>query len=328
MSYFELKPIGFRGNIAIVAPSSGFDRQHFNAGITFLKLSKFKPVIDKAIFDKYFYSIGKQGNGNSFSKRVVFDKRFFLAGTPQTRAEVLINAFLDDNIEAIWVARGGFGALQLLPFLDKHIEKIKQHPKLLIGFSDITILHSYFIEKCGFVGVHGPNITTLERCSADSKKQVVDLLFGEDRAFDISEKHISVVQNGKAKGIVKGGNLSSIISLLGTPYEPDFSDSILFLEDVNEVPYKIDRMITQLKYAGKFDKIRGLILGDFSYREYNPPRTKHFSPELITKLAEISENVPVLGNFPSGHGTNNLAFLLGAIGEIDTEKRMLSYFTE
>ena len=138
-SYFELKPISFRGKVAIVAPSGTFNKQLFNAGITHLKLNKIKPNWEKRVFDKEFY----------------------LAGSAEHRSQELINAFLDEETEAIWAVRGGFGAIHLLPYLDKKIDEIKKNGKLLIGFSDITILQSYLVDKCNFVCVHGPNISTI-----------------------------------------------------------------------------------------------------------------------------------------------------------------------
>jgi len=302
-NYFELKPLSFRANVAIVAPSSPFNRQHFNAGITELKYNKIKPIISKAIFEKKFY----------------------LAGDDEVRADLIVSAFENPEIEALWTARGGYGSLRLLEILDKNIEKIKANPKLFIGFSDVTALHSWFVEKCGFVTVHGPNITTMSIADKYSKNQIFSLLQGEEKGFTVFSKHIETVQPGKAKGVVKGGNLATIISLLGTPYEPDFTDSIVFLEDVGEVPYKVDRMITQLRLAGKFKNIRGVVLGEFSYKEFRPPATKDIYPKIIAGMMGLDPSVPVIGRFPAGHGKQNMAILLGALGQIDTERRTLSY---
>jgi len=305
-SYFELKPVSFRGKVAVVAPSGTFNKQLFNAGINHLKFNKIKPSWNRDIFDRHFY----------------------LAGTEKRRADELIAAFLDEETEAIWAARGGFGAIHLLPYLDERLDEIKKNGKLLIGFSDITILQSYFVEKCGFVAVHGPNITTINNIDNYSKNQVVSLLQGNDKAFSIFNKHIYPVRHGVAKAIVKGGNLASLVSLMGTEYEPDFDGSILFLEDVGEFPYKVDRMLTQMRYAGKFKNLKGVILGDFSYREKNPPATKEVNFNMIIEKMGIPNNIPVAAKFPSGHGKHNMAFLLGAVAELNSEKRSLSYITE
>lgn len=303
-TFFDLKPISFRGKIAVVAPSGHFDKQHFNAGITFLRLHKMKP---------------------NFNRAILFMKEDYLAGPAEKRAEDIISAFLNPEVEAIWAARGGFGAMHLLPLLDKHIDEIKKNPKLLIGFSDITALHSYLVDKCGFVTVHGPNITTLDQIDNYSQNQILNLLQCKDGAFSIFSRHAQPLQGGSAKGIIKGGNLSTLVSLIGTPYEPDLDGSILFLEDVGEVPYRIDRLLTQMRYAGKFSKIKGLILGDFSYKEKNPPATLNVDWNLILSKTGVDKNIPVLAGFPSGHNKHNMSFLLGAAGTLDADARTLKY---
>ena len=295
-SYFDLKPISFRGEVAVVAPSSPFDKTVFNAGITELKLNKIKPVIDK----------------NAFAKES------FLAGNDELRAESLINAFTSENIEAVWTARGGYGALRLL-------DKLKANPKLFIGFSDVTAIHSWLVDKCGFVTVHGPNITTLNSIDRFSKAQIFDLLQGKDRAFTIFSKNMRVLNPGKAKGVVKGGNLTTLVSMIGTPYEPDFKDSILFIEEVNEVPYRVDRLLTQMRLAGKFKGIKALVFGDFTYREFRPPAEKSVNPFTMLETTGLDKSVPVVCNFPSGHGQQNMAFMLGAVAELDTEAKTLKY---
>jgi len=304
--FFEFKPLSFRGEVAVVAPSSPFDRQLFNAGVTELKLNKIKPVISRDIFKS-------------------FD---FFAGNDSERASLLTESFKNDNIEAVWTARGGYGSIRLLEILEQNINEITSNPKLFIGFSDVTAIHSWFVEKCGFVTVHGPNITTLTRCDKYSRNQIFNILQGKESAFEIFGKQIKSINPGTAKGVVKGGNLSTIISLIGTPFEPDYTDSILFLEEVGEVPYRVDRMLTQMRLAGKFSGIKGLILGDFSYKEFRPPATKQIDVRKIVEAAGIDKSIPVMSNFPAGHGPQNMAFLLGAIGEIDTFKCRLRYFTD
>ena len=301
--FFELKPVSFRGEVAVVAPASPFDKMHFNAGITELKLNKLRPLID----------------------RNIFLKEGFLAGTDKIRAELLISAFSTQSIEVVWTARGGYGSIRLLETLDQNIQRIKENPKLFVGFSDVTAIHSWLVEKCGFVTVHGPNITTLSTVDKYSKIQVFEMLATSEKAFTIFNKNIRAVNHGKAKGIVKGGNLTTIASLIGTPYEPDFKNCILFLEDVGEVPYRVDRLITQLRLAGKFKDVKGVILGDFSYKEFRPPAEKSVNPFAIVESMGIDRNVPVICNFPAGHGAQNMAFLLGASAQLDTESRTLKY---
>lgn len=302
-NFFEFKPVSFRGEVAVVAPASPFDRMHFNAGVTELKLNKLRPVID----------------------RNIFLKEGFLAGSDNLRANLIIKAFTTESIEVVWTARGGYGSIRLLEILEKNIEQIKANPKFFVGFSDVTAIHSWLVEKCGFVTVHGPNITTLSTVDKYSKVQIFELLSGNQRAFSIFSKNIRAINHGKAKGIVKGGNLTTIASLIGTPFEPDFTNCILFLEEVGEVPYRVDRLLTQLRLAGKFKGLKGVMLGDFSYREFRPPAEKSINPFAIAESMGVDKNIPVISNFPSGHGNQNMAFLLGAVAEVNTEARTLTY---
>lgn len=299
----EFKPIGFRGKVQVVATSGPFDKQLFNAGLTFLKLNKVRPVYDAAVFTRTGY----------------------LAGEASQRAAQLLKAFTDPEVEAVWAARGGYGALQMLQFLHERIEDLKKANKPLIGFSDVTILHSFLVEKCGLLTIHGPNITTLSEIDHRSQNHLVRLLQGRDDAFTVGDRRITVLQPGTARGVVKGGNLASLVSLLGTPWEPNFDNCILLLEETGEVPYRVDRLVTQLRLAGKFAKIRGLIIGECSYREHHPPVTRHIDPRLIVERSGIGGEVPVMADFPVGHGERNMALLLGAAAVMDTGAKTLSF---
>ncbi len=299
----EFRPIGFRGKVQVTATSGPFDKQRFNAGITFLKLNKVRPAYDAAVFTRTGY----------------------LAGDAARRAANLLKAFGDPEVEAVWAARGGYGALQMLPFLHERKEDLKKASKPLIGFSDVTVLHSFLVEHCDLLTIHGPNITTLSEIDHRSQSHLIRLLQGRDDAFIIGDRHITVLQPGTARGVVKGGNLASLVSLLGTPWEPNFDNCILLLEETGEVAYRIDRLVTQLRLAGKFAKIRGLIIGECSYREHHPPVTRHIDPRLIVERSGIGKEIPVMANFPVGHGERNMALLIGAAATMDTGAKRLSY---
>lgn len=325
MSYFEFKPISERGKVSVVAPSGSFDKRHFNAGVNYLKHAQVNPVWGQEIFEKHFYN----------------------AGTADIRAKSFLSAFKDGETELVWAARGGFGAMHLLPELDKHIDVIKQNGKIFVGFSDITILQNYLVEKCGLIAVHGPNITTINQVDKLSQQQCVKLIKGEDDAFTIHNRHIFTAQSGAARGVIRGGNLSSLCSLIGTPWEPEFNDAILFLEETGEVPYRVDRMLTQMRYAGKFKNIKGLIIGGFSYKDktknvnvnvanqtaYELAQYKGRSPRqnidarMIVEKMGIGKDIPVIANFPAGHGRHNMSFMLGALATLDADNKSLSYIT-
>jgi len=299
----EFDPIAFRGKVQVVATSGPFDRQLFNAGIAFLKLNKIHPFYDAA-------ALARTG---------------YLAGAAEQRAAQVLKAFADPEVAAVWTARGGYGALQLLPILQGHVKELKKARKPFVGFSDVTVLHSFFVETCGMLTVHGPNITTLGDLDHRSQRHLISLLQGRDEAFRIGDRNIRTLRPGTARGIVKGGNLASLASLLGTPWEPCFDDCIVVLEETGEVPYRVDRFVTQLRLAGKFAKIKGLIIGDCSYRENHPPVDKQVDPRLIVERSGIGKGVPVMAGFPVGHGAKNMAFLLGAVATMDAESKTLSY---
>ncbi|HSA34818.1 MAG TPA: LD-carboxypeptidase [bacterium] len=297
----RFRPVEPGGKVRVVATSSPFDAALFNAGITFLERRGMRPVYDDAVFARTGY----------------------LAGDPDRRVAQMRDAFRDPETEAVWTARGGYGALQMLPLLTPHIAELRKHPKPFIGFSDATAIHSFLMDRCGFVTVHGPNITTLGQIERSSQRQAIRLLAGESDAFHIVARQMLTVRQGKAEGVVKGGNLSTLVSLVGTPWEPELKGSILFLEDVAEVPYRVDRLITQLRLAGKFAGVRGLVLGDFTYNDRRTERS--VDPEMIVRSSGLPATVPVVANFPAGHGERNMAFLLGAVATLDTEAKTLSY---
>ena len=217
------------------------------------------PVYDPADFDEMLITLQKLGFNLVLGVHVR-DRNGYLAGTDQNRANDLMAMFENDSIDAILCVRGGWGCNRILDLLDYDL--IKKNPKPLIGFSDITSLHNALLSKSGLVSFHGPvgtsdwNDFTKESFQSiliDKKKGVYDLPDTEDDAF--------VINSGTAEGQIVGGNLSVLVAMIGSDYLPTFNDSILFLEDVGESVYRIDRMITQLKLSGILDKVSGIIFG-------------------------------------------------------------------
>lgn len=192
----------------------------------------------------------------------------YLAGRDEQRAEDLMSMFLDDEVKAILPVRGGWGCARLLPHLD--FDAIRRHPKIVVGYSDLTGLLLPLYARCGLVTFHGPNGASEWNATTASYFRRV-LLDGEAVRFEnprergdtlAQEKYRTrTLTPGLARGRLLGGNLTVLTALLGTPYLPDFTDAILFLEDVNEEPYRIDRMFTQLALAGILGKVRGVIWG-------------------------------------------------------------------
>ena len=255
--------------------------------------------------------------------------RYFSASNEERAAEFM--EFIEsDEIDAILSARGGYGVMRILPLLDYDV--ISKHPKPVIGFSDITALLHAIYKNSRIVSFHGP-VASLS-FSPVTERAFKKVLFSqpkpniplEYKPVTLSYNTASTVNPGTARGKLTGGNLSMISATLGTPYEIDTSDSILFIEEVYEEPYKIDRMLTQLKLAGKFDDCRGIILGKFNYLDKNKP----FYPGLQFSVRQIINqiikpmNKPTILNYPIGHGGDILTLPIGVYSELNADDKKLT----
>ena len=273
--------------IAIVAP----------AGI----LKNRKHVIDKA----------KQ-LAKSWGLEVVYGKHLFnqahhFAGTDEERCEDFQEAIDNPNIKAIWAARGGYGSVRILDKLD--FTKFKENPKWVIGYSDITAFHNH-IHNVGVETVHGIMGTSMQDAPEVIEKSVESLkkaLFGEDLEYEIA----SSKQNrlGKVNGELVGGNIAILASMLGSESQISTEGKILFIEEIGEYKYSIDRMLQSLKRAGYFTKIKGVIVGDMTKVKKNTTPWGSTIEQLI--LDVIPKNTPVLFNFPAGHELDNRALIMG-----------------
>lgn len=240
----------------------------------------------------------------------------FLAGSDQERLEIFQSLWKDPDIKAVMAIRGGYGTLRLLAQLDYDI--IRENPKILIGFSDISGLLNVITEKTGLITFHGPNLSTLARSDKLSLEMMIQCLTNPAPP-PLKPANLEVIQPGRAHGILAGGNLATLTHLLATPFQLNWHDKIIFLEDVGEAPYRIDRLLTQLHLAGTFNGIGGLILGTF---------TNCGEQELIwQRVAELTKNVdiPIWGNFPTGHGPENLSLPIGSEVLMDSDQGSLSW---
>jgi muramoyltetrapeptide carboxypeptidase len=261
----------------------------------------------------------------------LFDVEGYLAGSDQRRADELMEAFTDPDVDAVFCTRGGYGCMRMLDLLD--FEKIRANPKMLIGFSDITALHAALNGQAGIVSLHGPGPSSglggeqpPSEFVAKYFHQAILAGYAPADGYTISvPKDIGEVTSfgsGKARGRLVGGNLSLVAALEGTPYAVDCEDAILVLEDVGEAPYRIDRMLQQLKLAGKLGQIRGAVLGQFTEtakREEDSTNDDRFSVAGVLRQYFEGLGVPVLRNFPLGHVKENCPAPLGAEVEIDAE---------
>ena len=238
------------------------------------------------------------------------DEYGYLAGTDQHRADDINAMFMDDSVKAVLCTRGGYGAARILDKLD--YDMIAKHPKPIIGFSDISAILNVLIERCGTPAVHGPMLSTLTR-SEYSLSQLIAGLRGEKEITMPEGRALRTVIPGHAEGPIMGGNLTLIASLVGTPYELKAKGALLLLEEVGEKPYRIDRMLNQLWQSGLFQRVNGILLGDFVGCETNEDGTdaRTFTlDEVLKYYAELSGK-PVIRGVPAGHGKDNMYLPLG-----------------
>ncbi|WNW01387.1 LD-carboxypeptidase [Tenacibaculum sp. HL-MS23] len=273
--------------IAIVAP----------AGI----LKNRKHVIDKA-----------KKLAQSWGLEVVYGKHLFnqahhFAGTDEERCEDFQEALDNPNIKAIWAARGGYGSVRILDKLD--FTKFKENPKWVIGYSDITAFHNH-IHNVGVETIHGIMGTSMQDAPEVIAKSVESLkraLFGESLAYEISNSKHN--RSGKVNGELVGGNIAILASMLGSTSQMSTDGKILFIEEIGEYKYSIDRMLQSLKRAGYFTKVKGIIVGDMTKVKKNTTPWGTSIEQLI--LDVIPNDVPVLFNFPAGHEPDNRALIMG-----------------
>lgn len=282
------KTLNSCSTIGIIAPSSPKDKKIIDDKIDlFISSTGYKVKLAPHIYDKYGY----------------------LAGSDINRANDLNNMFLDKSIDGIVCLRGGYGSIRMMPFINKKI--VKKNPKFFCGFSDVTLLLNYF-SKLGLITFHGPMINSdfsnpitlnsfLDITSCNSKNYSYNL-----ENFD----SISYINKGSFKGKIVGGNLSMICSSLGTPFEVNTDNCILLLEEVSEVPYAIDRMLTELILSGKLNKCKGIILGNFTNCNLNDYSYSFTLEELfIDRLKNL--NIPIIINVPFGHDESNITIPIG-----------------
>lgn len=279
--------------IGVVAPASHFDLKKFNRGIAVLESMGFNISIPEMLFDKNKY----------------------FAGSDFKRAEMVNRYFADPTIKAIICARGGYGSIRTLSLLDYKI--IQKNPKIFVGFSDISALLSTLYLKCRLVTFHGPTVTTIGNSDNKTKDSLLSIITSDEKP-KIAIKGGTTIYPGSSSGPVLGGNLRTLCHLLGTPFQPDFQECILFLEDRGEVPYRIDRMLSQMKLAGCFNGLAGLILGTF----------EDCGRDDIIRLAiDIfkDDKIPILAGLEVGHGKRNLVVPTGLHATIHTDKKLLTF---
>jgi len=278
----RIKPLALRpgDTVGIVAPASNVRPEHLEAGCAALRQVGYKPF--------YFESI--------------LERDLYFAGSAARRARELEEMFVSDQVRAIICARGGYGSNYLLDVLD--LNKIKAHPKIFVGYSDLTTLLTYFADSAGIVAFHGPMVAK-DFAHADG----VDVASWEralngssDWAVELDSNVKSLVE-GSAEGILYGGCLSILVASLGTPYEIRTVGTILFLEDLAAKPFQIDRMLMQLKLAGKLADVEGIIFGEMldCRQSTDTNKDQGYTLEEVVLRVVGDLGVPVAYGLRSGH---------------------------
>jgi len=245
----------------------------------------------------------------------LYGRRGYLAGDERARAADLISFFNRPDIDAVFCARGGFGSVQVLPHLGGRLQ-----PKIFVGYSDITVLLNWFLQEFHMVTFHAPMLAMdLARgLRQRSKEHFWGLLSGETKKWEIQLGEI--IRPGAIEAPMMGGCLSLLVTTLGTPYEFDTAGKLLLIEDTDEKPYRIERMLTHLKMAGKLDNLAGVVLGDFTRCEGEGDRNVR---QVIGDIF-AGASYPVVMGMPAGHGEENLALPLGLKMALDSQAGTLS----
>jgi muramoyltetrapeptide carboxypeptidase len=285
--------------VGVVAPAAAVERSHLERGVGVLASMGFRVKVSER-------ALARAG---------------ILAGEDRERAGELAAYFADPEVKAICAARGGYGCGRLMPMLDW--EAIARTPKIFVGFSDETFLLNALVDRCGMIAMHGPMVAMdLARgLSARSFEHMKGLLLGEIRTFAMDARE--TVRSGTAEGALIGGCLSVLAATLGTPYAPRFDGRVLFLEDVGEKAYRVDRMLVQLKQAGALDRVVGIVFGAIRPIEGDEQEARLITRFIAEETADLK--CPVIMGIEAGHGSENFVLPFGVRVRVDAAARRLEF---
>lgn len=290
------KPPALRSGdrVAVVAPASSFQPEVFEQGVAELVELGYEPVFDDRVFERHMY----------------------LAGSIETRAASLIDAWSDRSIAGIISVRGGYGSAQLLPLIDPKL--IRTNEKLFIGCSDLTSWLTFLTIDCGLVGIHGPMLVNLADKGYD-RRSLLSAVSTPHPMDSLVPEGLEVIKRGEARGLLLGGTLTQLVASLSTPYAfAPTSDYVLLLDDVEELPYRLDRMLTQLLQAGVFRHAVAVVCAEFpGCRDHHGREARDVVEERLSGFLG-----PVLFGFPTGHTAGALWTLpLGITVSVQTSPR-------
>lgn len=290
--------------IAIISPAGSVEPTQLEKGIEMIKSKGFEPVLGENLYTKF-------SNGYNY------------AGTEEQRLEDMNWALNDSEISAVWASRGGYGCQHLIYGLN--LKEFTKNPKWYIGYSDNTVIQSFLLKK-GFASIHGQTIKTSSfGVTEESYDLIFAILKGKKPKYSLESNQFN--KKGNIEGELIGGNLALIYALLGTKYSFDFKDKILFIEDIGENFYALDRMMMSLELAGVFTKIKGLIvggmtnMGDEKDNKQYEESFDEFANQLISD--RISKyNFPVVFDFPNGHIKDNRPLIIGSQVKIKVNNKV------
>ncbi|MBK7104278.1 MAG: LD-carboxypeptidase [Ignavibacteriae bacterium] len=298
--------LNFGDTIGLISPASYINDKQLNEAIYNLENLGFKIKYNPAVKDKYGY----------------------LAGSDSARAEDFNKMILEDEVKAIVAVRGGYGCARMLKFID--YEAIKKNPKIIIGYSDITSLLYAIYKKTGLVCFHGPvGTSTFNDYSLEHLKNIF-LEPKENYKMKNSysdENQIEIINNGICEGELVGGNLSIVVSMIGTEYDIDTKGKIIFLEEIGEEPYRIDRMLTQMKQSGKFKNCAGIALGVFKncdVKKEDPEFENSLTLQQVFKDVLGDLKIPVIYGLSFGHIENKFTLPFGVKASLNTFDKSLT----
>ncbi|MDR6526621.1 muramoyltetrapeptide carboxypeptidase [Chryseobacterium rhizosphaerae] len=298
------QPLKKGAKIAVISPAGAVDVAQLEKGIEMIKNKGFEPVLGEHLYTKF-------SNGYNY------------AGTEQERIQDINWALNDKEVGAIWASRGGYGCQHLIQHLK--LKNFTKNPKWYIGYSDNTVIQSYLLKK-GFVSIHGQTIKTSSfGVTEESYDMIFDILKGKTPKYSLNSHALN--KKGNIEGEVVGGNLALVYALLGTRYSFEFKDKILFIEDIGENFYALDRMIMSLELAGVFHKIKGLIVGGMTNmgdEKDNKNYEESFDEFAYQMISErLSKyKFPVVFGFPNGHIKDNRPLLIGGNAKIKVETKV------
>lgn len=262
--------------LAVVAPAGPFNEASFRKGLAWLSQR---------------YEVRTRSD--------IFSKSGYFAGSDERRLDELNEAILDPDVDAVICARGGFGTTRLLPGIDP--AAVRNANKTLVGFSDITALHALWA-RAGVRSIHAPMVAALGTASETLREKWITLLENPAAPLQWNLQGMNEPPGAPVEGILTGGNLAVLAALVGTPYRPPLDDRILFLEDVGERPYRVDRLLTTMTQAGWFDRVRGVLIGAFTEGDPGPDGVT-LDEVLARHFREVP--FPVLRGLSAGHVENN-----------------------